>query len=236
MNKTQEQPHCTDCDVRFKSIFCGLNNIELEDLDIAKHCTSVRKGQVLFNEGAYPHGLYCVNKGKVKLSQLGDSGKEQILHFVKDGDVIGYRSILSGDKFNFTATVLEESSVCFIPKDIFLKMIENNGNLSLQVIRSLSSELKAAERSITELAQKPVRERLAESLLFLKELYGYEPGTTYINLGLTREELSNMVGTATETVIRLLSDFKSEKMISLNGRKIGLIDVDKLVRTANVPY
>lgn len=104
----------------------------------------------------------------------------------------------------------------------------------MEIMKLLSDDLRKAEMSITHLAQKPVRERLAEALLFIKETYGFEEDNITINLKLSREELANLVGTATETVIRLLSEFKSDNMIALEGKKIKIIDLDELVQTANI--
>jgi CRP/FNR family transcriptional regulator len=113
-------------------------------------------------------------------------------------------------------------------------ILQKDGVLSMEIMKLLSDDLRKAETSITHLAQKPVRERLAEALLFIKETYGFEEDNITINLKLSREELANLVGTATETVIRLLSEFKSDNMIALEGKKIKIIDLDELVQTANI--
>jgi CRP-like cAMP-binding protein len=129
---------------------------------------------------------------------------------------------------------LEDSGVCFVPKELFMGILQKDGVLSMEIMKLLSDDLRKAEISITHLAQKPVRERLAEALLFIKETYGFEEDNATLNLKLSREELANLVGTATETVIRLLSDFKSDNIISLEGKKIKVISMHKLVSTANL--
>lgn len=113
-------------------------------------------------------------------------------------------------------------------------ILQKDGVLSMEIMKLLSDDLRKAEISITHLAQKPVRERLAEALLFIKETYGFETDNSTLNLKLSREELANLVGTATETVIRLLSEFKSDSIISLEGKKIKIISIHKLVSTANL--
>ncbi|TND10075.1 MAG: Crp/Fnr family transcriptional regulator [Bacteroidetes bacterium] len=234
MQKKVAQPECEHCQARYKSIFCSIGQDQVHELDTTKHCQHFKKGQVIFSEGSRPHGLYCVNSGKVKLTMLGDEGREQIVHLAKDGDIMGYRALLSNDTYSLTATALEDASVCFIPRSTFFGLVEKNASLSLQLIKLLSSELRSAERQITDLAQKPVRERLAEALLFIKETYGFEADGQTLNVTMTREEIANIVGTATETVIRLLSDFKTDKLIGLNGKKIKVLDLAKLIRTANM--
>lgn len=229
-----QEINCSTCGARGKSIFCELNCDEVTDLNHSKDTNTYKKGQVIFNEGARPRGLFCVSSGKVKVSKLGDEGKEHILHLAKPGDVMGYRAILSGDTYSCSATALEDSTICFIPRSHFFGMVESNGALSMQVIRLLSEELKTAEKNITDLAQKPVRERLAEALLFLKETYGFEADGKTINVKMTREELANVVGTATESAIRLLSEFNKDKLIELDGKKIRILNMPALVRTANL--
>ena len=152
----------------------------------------------------------------------------------KDGDILGYRALLSGEKYTGTAKALVESSICFIPKESFFNLIEKNATLSKALIRLLAHDLKEAEHKITNLAQKPNRERLAEALLFLKETYGFESDGATINVTLSREEISNIVGTATETTIRLLAEFKHDKMIEFVGKKIKFLNTQELIRTADI--
>jgi CRP-like cAMP-binding protein len=227
-------PECQHCESRHKSIFCDLHSDELSELAYAKGCTTYKKGQLIFGEHGWPLGLYCINTGKVKLSQSGADGKDQIIRLAKDGDVLGYRALLSGDRYSNSATALDDSNVCFIPKEVFFKLIEKNASLSLQVMRMLSENLKNAQQRITDMAQKPVRERLAEALLFLKETYGFEEDGITLNVPVSREDLANMAGTATETTIRLLSDYKQEGLLELPGRKIKIINLPKLVKVANI--
>jgi CRP/FNR family transcriptional regulator len=236
MHKRKEntQLDCHHCNSRLKSVFCDLGNEDLETLNNHKLCSSVKKGQVIFNEGFHPHGIYCVNNGKIKVSQMGDAGREHIVRLVKEGDILGYRAILSGEKYSCSAIALDDSSVCFIPREVFLGMVQKDVSLSMSMMRLLSENLRQAETRITEMAQKPVRERLAESILFLKETYGYEEGTQVLNVTMSREELANMTGTATETAIRLLSELKSDGIIELTGKKIGILNHAKLVKTANI--
>jgi CRP/FNR family transcriptional regulator len=104
----------------------------------------------------------------------------------------------------------------------------------MEILKMLSIELRKAEQMITDLAQKPVRERMAEALLFLKETYGFEADNQTINVVLSREDIANLVGTATETAIRLLSEFKHDAIVAFEGKKIKLINMDKLIHIANL--
>lgn len=232
--KKTNHPECQYCQSRFQSVFCDLKGEELDALNLQKGCSTLKKGQVIFSEGAFPKGLFCVNSGKIKVSQLGHEGREQIMRLAKEGDVVGYRALLSGEKYSSSAKALVESSICFIPRDTFFHLIEKNTNLSMGMLKMISHDLKEAEHKITNLAQKPNRERLAEALLFLKETYGFESDGATINVTLSREEISNLVGTATETTIRMLSEFKKDKMIDFIGKKIRLLNTKEIIRTADI--
>lgn len=232
--RTFDHIDCSKCDKRQYSVFCNIHGEELEEISNAKTCSIYKKGQVLFHDGGRPFGVYCVNKGKIKLSVIGDEGKEQIVRMARNGDVLGYRSMLVNERYNATATVLEDSQICFIPRDVFMRALKTNSALSFEVMKLLSNQLREAEVKLTHLAQKPVRERLAEALLFLKETYGFEADSTFIAVQLTREEIANLVGTATETAIRLLSELNREGVIELSGKRIAIKDMRQLVRIANL--
>jgi len=233
-NPVVNRVDCARCDSRNKSIFCDLSKEELSELDDTKGCSNYKKRHHIFKEGSYPHGLYCLNSGKVKLFQMAENGREQIVRLAKPGDVLGYRSLLSGEQYTSTAEAIEDCSVCFIPKEVVMKMLQTNSSLSMNIMKLLSGDLKKAEHTITELAQKPVRERMAEVLLLLKEIYGFEKDNVTLGVILTREEISNIAGTATETSIRILAEFKDEGLIKFNGKKIVIPDLKKLTYAANV--
>jgi len=234
MNIKLESPSCADCQARLTNIFCTLTDEQLNSLSVDKSCNIYKKGQLVFFEGNRPTGLYCVNKGKVKVYQIGLEGKEQIIRLAKDSDILGYRSLISGEMYTASASVIEDATICFIPKKIFFDLLQTNSELSTRMMKLLSNDLKGAEKRITALAQKPVRERMAETIIMLKEFYGLDSQKHTIKANLSREDIANIVGTATETAIRVLSEFKSEKMINLTGKKIQIIDADALTRAANV--
>jgi len=226
--------NCEHCDARFQSIFCHLTHDDLRLVNDNKWCQNVQKGQRIFSEGAFPHGIFCVNKGKIKIHQMGNEGREQIVRLGKEGDVLGYRALLSGDAYACSATALDDCSICFIPKNVFVDLVEKNKELSMQIIQLLSKNLRQAENTILHLAQKSVRERMAEALLFLKEMYGVEDDGATLTVSLSREEMATLVGTATETAIRLLSEFKSSKMVDFVGKKIRIVNQKELLRTAQL--
>ncbi|MFN3666239.1 MAG: Crp/Fnr family transcriptional regulator [Sediminibacterium sp.] len=234
MHTDHDSSTCQTCAQRFKSIFCKAREEYVTTINEQKICNTYKKGQVLFHEGSYPFGVYCINDGKIKLSHQGDNGKEQIVRLLNSGDVLGYRALLSGDRYGASAVALEDTKVCFIPKEIFVTALKNDTGLAFEMMKLLSDELHKTEVKLTHLAQKPIRERLAETLLFIKETYGFEADGTTLNVRLSREEIANLVGTATESTIRLLSDFKKDGMVELDGKKIKILKHQLLVETANL--
>lgn len=224
---------CQHCSNRFNSVFCKTEHDHVKEIEAMKICSTYKKGETIFRQGGYAAGVYCINAGKIKLSMMGDEGKEQIIRMAKPGDIIGYKALLSGEKYNATAIAIEDTNICFIPKEIFLVILQKDASLSFEMMKVLSNELKRAEEKITHLAQKQVRERMAETILFLKETYGLDKDD-HVNIQLSREEIANLVGTATETAIRLLSEFNKEHIIELSGKKIKILNHPKLVKTANL--
>lgn len=233
MKQQFTEPLCDKCSSRLDNVFCSLSSAEVDDMNADKNCSIYKKGQVIFNEGNKPVGMFCVNKGKIKVFQTGEEGKEQIVRLAKEGDILGYRSLISGDPYSATATVLEDATVCFIPKTRFFDFLKSNSDLSEKMMQLLSHDLKDAEKKLTAIAQKPVRERVAEAIIMLYEFYG-EDKDGAINSAVSREDIANIVGTATETTIRIISEFKSLNIIDTVGRKLKIIDREKLIKAAHI--
>jgi len=226
LEKSFKHVTCATCSARKNSLFSTYGDTEVTDLNHDKTCNYYKKNQPLFIEGSFPRGVFCLNQGKIKVFTRGDEGKEQIIHIAKAGDVIGFRSMFSGEPYKVSASTLEESNICFIGKEDFLLMMDSNPILRNGIIKELSKELGERAQFITNMAQKSVRERLAFSLLILSDIYGDE------EINLTREDMANFVGTATETLIRLLKDFKEDEIIEIHTRKLKIVDRDKLLHIA----
>lgn len=227
-------PACGDCAARHCSIFNDLNARELEKITQNKGGNLYQKGQNIFFEGTYPSGLFCIHSGKVKVYKIDSTGKEQIVRLAKTGDIVGYRSLISGESYSSFASPWEDSLICFIPKEVFFQLLHTNSNLAIKVMKQLSYDLKTAEQHVANMAQKPVRERMAEALLILKEYYGVENDGKTLSISMTREDLANLVGTATESVIRFLSEFKRQQLIELSGRNIKILNKAALARIADI--
>ena len=218
---------CEKCVIRDLNSLSSVSASELKSLDKHKTTIRIQKGEVIFSEGNALRGVYCLHNGKCKLTKLAPNGKEQIVRFIKKGELVGHRSVISNSVAHLTATALEEMDVCFIPKNEIIELFKNNSDFSLEITKSLAEDLDEANSSIANMAQKNVRERLAESLLFFERIFGIDVDG-YIAVTLTREEIANAIGTATESTIRLLSEFKKEGYISLSGKKIRIENKVKL--------
>lgn len=205
---------------------------ELDQLNYEKSSLFYKRGEIIYHEGSRINGFYCIHSGIIKVYKTGIDGKEQIIRFAKQGEIIGYRSILSNELACTTAKIIEDSILCYISSDILFSLVKNNGNFSMEIMKLTCKELGEANAYITDIAQKTVRERLAEVLIHLKDSFGLDDDQV-LQISLTREELANIVGTATESVIRLLSEFKNDGLIELNGRKIKIINSRSLTKIGN---
>ena len=233
MKNLQNFPTCEECIAKDHPIFKDLTPEELDSMNFDKGCSSYKRGNVIYHEGNRVNGYYCVNSGIIKMYKTGIDGKEQIIRFAKSGDIIGYRSVLSKELACTTAKVIEDAVLCFIAADSLFHLIKNNSAFAMNLMQLTCKELGEANNFITDIAQKTVRERLAEVLLLLKDRFDLDDDQV-LQISLTREELANLVGTATESVIRLLSEFKSDKLIELQGRKIKILNLPGLTKVANL--
>jgi len=227
-------PSCGGCEHSCNA-FCALAMEEKSFFSEGKKDTYVKKGQTIFKERHFPTGLYAVYKGKVKISKLGEEGKEQIVRFAKSGDLIGYRSLLSEDYYKATATAIEDCKVCHIPKNIFFKVLTENKWLYLDLIKKLAEDLRNSEERIISISQKTVKERIAETLIILYHEFGMRDNKS-IDVKLTRKEIGNIAGSTIETTIRTLSEFKKKGYIDFDGKKIIINSIPDLISIANIHH
>ena len=207
---------------------------ELPVINQNKVCRKYKRGEFLYLEGEQAAGLYCIHVGKIKVFKTGADGREQILRLAKGGDALGYRGLLDEGSHSSSGQALEESHVCFIPKQMFFSLVSSKPNFTFRLFELLSNELEDTEQRIVEMAQKPVRERVAETILLLKSTYGLKEDDRTLNVRITREDIAGIVGSATESVIRNLTQLKDEGIIGLAGRDILVLNSPELVRAANL--
>lgn len=167
-------PHCEGFLEDDKSVFRVLTQDEKEFLKVNLTCVSYRKGEIIFREGDKPTGLICLSDGKVKVFKEGIGGKEQIVRLASPFGFIGYRALFAEENHTATAVAIEESRTCIIDKNALYQVLRKNSELSLSIIKAFASELGFTINRTVTLTQKHIRGRLAESLVFLKDTYGFE--------------------------------------------------------------
>ena len=193
-----------------------------------------QKGDIIFREGAVPSGVFIINSGRVKKYKSDRNGKEQIIYVAGKGEMIGYHAVLSGERYPDSAAALEKTLVSFIPKEDFIEVLNNSLQFTRLLLKALSHEFTVFANSISVFAQRTAQERLAITLIVLREKFkdvnaeGKEPV-----LNISRADLANMAGIAEDNVIRLLKDFKKEGILETEGRKILIRDVRLLVKKSN---
>jgi CRP-like cAMP-binding protein len=221
-------------DFKSESILADLLSDDFELLTAHKSEQIYKKNDILFREGTYPSGIFYINKGKVKKYKVDKEGKEQIVYLASTGQLIGYHAILSGDRYPDSAAVMEESIISFIPKEDFLKTLEQSPVLNNRLLKSLSHEFAVLANNLTMFAQKTVRERLALQLIVIREKYKVDfiEGMP-VEINISREDLASLVGTARENVMRVLAEFKEDGILETKGRKIIIRNVTDLIKIAN---
>ncbi len=225
---SQAMSKCEQCIVREFSSLKALNKGELLKLAECKSSYTIKKGEPIFTEGENVNGIFCIKDGICKMTKLSPNGNEQIVKLITKGELLGQRSMISEEPVNLSAVALEDMQVCFIPKTEVMRFFNENNQFSMNVMRTICGDLKDADDHLVTMAQKSVKQRLAETLLYLHDTFGINEEDKSLKVKLSREELAGMIGTATESCIRLLSDFNKNGLIELSGKKIILTDINKL--------
>ncbi len=220
---------CNQCIIKDLNALKVFNAESLLRISNCKTSTTVKKGEDLFKEGQALGGIFCIKEGACKVSKLSDNGRSHIVKLVAKGELLGQRSLISDEPANLTATALEDMQVCFVPKAEVMNHFINNSKFALEVFKTISEDLKEADNGLVQMAHKTVRERLAYTLLYLQDNFGKDEEDN-LRIQLSREDIASIVGTAIESCIRLLSDFKKEGLIDLKGKKISIINEKALRR------
>lgn len=220
-------PDAIQCREKLKSRFHDLSEHELNRLLLTNSAKYYRKGTIIYEEGTKIKGCYFIYSGILKIYQTGQAGKEQIIKFEQEGDLFGFRSVISCEPACTSVKTLSDAVLCYISGAILLDLLKSNFSFAYEMLQLTCKELGESNRYIRDIAQKSVKKHLAEILVTIAGDFGLENDGT-LKLNLTREDLGNFAGTATETIIRLLSELKNEGFIELQGRKIKLLDIGKL--------
>jgi CRP-like cAMP-binding protein len=235
MTRTLKNNTTPLCDCLDKGILCGIKEETRDSIFSMKITNQFKKGHILFHQGSPAFGVHIVTSGKIKLTKTGNDGKVVIIKIAGPGDVLGHTNLFSNENVTATATIIEEAVICFIERKFLMKKMEEDPMISVNIIKKLSDDMISFESRSAAMSHKNVKERLAELLLMLKDTYGVtEHGRMRLDIKLTREEMASMVGTANETVIRFITEFKEAGILEQVGKVIYITNEEKLKETANV--
>lgn len=216
---SHQESRCENCIVRQLNSLKALKKEELKRISDSKTTRIIKKGESIFSEGEKLNGVFCVQNGVTKLSKMSHNGKDQIVKIAAKGEILGQRSVISDQITNLSAVALNDMTVCYIPKNELAQSLDENTQFTQAILKQMAEDLKAADDVIVSMAQKSVKQRIAEALMYLQDNFGVD-NEGYISMTLSREDIANVVGTAKEACIRTLSAFKKEQLISTTGKRI----------------
>ena len=197
---------CEQCITRQLNSLKSLSNDELVRISNCKISRIVKKGEFIFEEGDTLKGIYCIREGICKLTKLSSNGKDQIIKLVVKGELLGQRSLINDESVNLSAVALNDMELCFIPRAEIMNDLHDNPEFSFDLLKQMAQGLKEADNLIVNMAQKSVRQRLAETLIYINNSFGIKSDGT-LSVLLSREDFANIIGTATESTIRVLSHY-----------------------------
>ncbi len=205
-------------------IWSILTNEEKHRIIDAFEIHNFKKNQIIYAEGEAPEYLWCLLKGKVKKFKEGVGGRAQILRLIRPVQYFGYRAYFAQEPYVSSAGAFEASTLGAVPMELVMDLIRNNNNLAIFFIKELSRNLGGSDTKIVNLTQKHIRGRLAEALIVLKDNYGYEDDNSTLKIYMAREDLANLSNMTTSNAIRTLSGFVNEKIITVDGRRIRILN------------
>jgi CRP-like cAMP-binding protein/ActR/RegA family two-component response regulator len=208
-------------------LLTSTGNNTLQSITEDRNINKYKKKQTVYSEGNHPNRLYYILKGRVKTYKTNEDGKELVTELYSPGDFLGYVSLLEGSAYKDTATAMEETELAIIPKEDFAELINTNNEVALQFIRLLAKNISDKEQQLVELAYNSLRKKVAKALVTLQLKYP-QKGKDNFSIDISRESLASIAGTATESLIRTLSDFRSEKLIDIQDGSIIIINQKKL--------
>ena len=230
----KQQKEEVDLSASLSEVWRVLTDKEREILRSNSTIQHFKRNELIYCEGDEPKDMMCLLKGKVKIYKDGVGGRSQIIRMIKPVEYFGYRAYFAKEDYVTAAAAFEPSLICLIPMSAITTLVTQNNDLAMFFIKQLSFDLGVADERTVNLTQKHIRGRLAESLLFLKESYGLEEDGSTLSIYLSREDLANLSNMTTSNAIRTLSQFSTERLITIDGRKIKIIDEEKLKKISKI--
>ncbi|MCP4125311.1 MAG: Crp/Fnr family transcriptional regulator [Bacteroidetes bacterium] len=219
---------CMNCNLKCHSLFKHLSHQELEKLNKGRRSIVYKKGENIYKENTDPTDLLCLNTGKVKIIKQVDQNTEQIIGLKGPVDFLGFQELMSDDAYRTSAVALETCKICWINKKDFIEVIENNSQFALKIISYQAELLEFNNKRVISLTQKHMLARLADVLLELVDLFGYDKLTGSLNIKLKRKELASLSNMTTANAIRSLAELAKNNIIKIEGREILIADLYQL--------
>lgn len=227
INNQFKVPVCNQCQLKEFSMFQGCSIDVINDVFSNKQFKEFKKDEIIVKQGDSFKGVFCIQKGFVKLLKEGENKKKLILWFAKPGDIIGVDSFISNEDYSYTACVVEQVSACFIPEIDFKKLISVEPGMARKLMKDMCSRINFIEDRITSISGKKVREQFAEILISIAmKNKNFVSENTPINYSI--KDLANIIGTTNNYLYKILSDFNSKNVVSIQNKKLVIKDFDKL--------
>lgn len=206
-------------------------------LDVLRNCKEIKhevfkKGEVIFKEDELPKGIYCIDKGSIKLFKKSQTGEERIIYLATSGEILGLHSVVNNHPYASTAAVISDTNTSFLSIDDFMNLIKSNNTYKLLVMKSLCSRIDSIEEHIVEVTEKISEERLADTLLMLADKYGVDSSMA-LNISLTLEELASLTCTSKSYMKKIVSDFSTRGLVSISADTIKILNLPKLKTITN---
>lgn len=217
-----------------ESIFSVLTAKEKEFLNTGAILKSIKKGRLIFKEGDEPEGLIFLIKGSAKLFKIGVGERPQIMRLVKPLSFVGYKALFAEKPHTTSAEAIENSEIIIYDKTILYKTLADNAAFSREIIKALANELGFNYNRLINLTQKHIRGRLAETLLLIKDIYGFETDGRTLKARFTRENFAHFSNMTTPNAIRTLKNFSDEKLINIEGKRIVLLNIPQLEKISDI--
>lgn len=233
-----ETPHChlkcLNCPCHTSSVFKSFDEKKSTKLSENKVVTHYKKGETLFHQGTPTFGVYCIGSGKIKLSKLNEAGGETIFSIASTGELIGYQDYLQNPEYLTTGTVLEDCTACFISNEYLNELLMNQPGVAVYLLQQTTRSMEIVSSYGHASLHMNVKNRVASLLVTLGKHFGIEEsGKIKIDLRLTRQEMASMIGTASETMIRALSELKNQGVLEQQGNFILIKDMERLFKQSN---
>jgi CRP-like cAMP-binding protein len=223
-----KNPYIELCIEGASSIFRGLSQADKEVLNQHHLVVNFSKRDTILSQGSKPKGLICLVSGKAKIFKIGAGNREQIIKMLRPLSFINYRSLFSDNYYPFSVVAIEESAIVIFEKQALSRLLKQNAELAVKFLKVVSEDLLFSNNRLVSLTQKHVRGRLAESLLLLRDTYGVEADGKTLRVMLSREDIAHFSNMTTSNAIRTLSGMVSEKIIDIQGRKLMILNPQKL--------